>query len=229
MSRSLNDLSASVQWSSTITKISQWSSNESSTNAQRISHRNSFSVALERLLRDRASFFDRTMVAQPSLSCVKSIDPKLHSDIVPTQISNRMAGKHMLLLKEEPLTRLSNIEDIWWLWLSNIFHQFYRRAKSPRRRHTKKEENTCLCLPMSFPYHWLLDVMHMVIVTFFRGSPLLPYMLVFLISSKGSFRCTFPGSIYHSRWWTSCRPHIRIMGRANKYIKRRVEYFSLPK
>ena len=42
-------------------------------------------------------------------------------------------------------------------------------------------------------YHRLLDIKHMLIVTyFFRGNPLSPYSLLFPISSKGSFICVFP-------------------------------------
>ena len=43
-----------------------------------------------------------------------------------------------------------------------------------------------------FSYIWLLDIKYMVMVTYFpRGNSLSPYRLLFLISSKGSFRCTF--------------------------------------
>ena len=43
-----------------------------------------------------------------------------------------------------------------------------------------------------FSYHQLLDVKHMVIMTyFFRGDPLPPHRQLFPISSKGSFICTF--------------------------------------
>ena len=43
-----------------------------------------------------------------------------------------------------------------------------------------------------FSYHWLLDVKHMVIVTyFFRGNLLLSHRLLFLISSKQSLICIF--------------------------------------
>ena len=53
-----------------------------------------------------------------------------------------------------------------------------------------------------FSYHQLFDLKHMIIVTyFFRGNPLL-----FPISSKGSFICTFPQLGQHSLWWTSCGP-----------------------
>ena len=42
-------------------------------------------------------------------------------------------------------------------------------------------------------YHRLLDVIHMVALThFLEGNPLPPHRLLFLISSKGSFICTFP-------------------------------------
>ena len=42
-------------------------------------------------------------------------------------------------------------------------------------------------------YHRLLDVIHMVTLThFLEGNPLPPHRLLFLISSKGSFICTFP-------------------------------------
>ena len=42
-------------------------------------------------------------------------------------------------------------------------------------------------------YHRLLDVIHMVTLThFLEGNPLPPHRLLFSISSKGSFICTFP-------------------------------------
>ena len=42
-------------------------------------------------------------------------------------------------------------------------------------------------------YHRLLDVIHMVTLThFLEGNPLAPHRLLFSISSKGSFICTFP-------------------------------------
>ena len=42
-------------------------------------------------------------------------------------------------------------------------------------------------------YHRLLDVIHMVTLThFLDGNPLPPHRLLFSISSKGSFICTFP-------------------------------------
>ena len=42
-------------------------------------------------------------------------------------------------------------------------------------------------------YHRLLDVIHMVTLThFLEGNPLPPHKLLFSISSKGSFICTFP-------------------------------------
>ena len=41
--------------------------------------------------------------------------------------------------------------------------------------------------------HRLLDVIHMVTLThFLEGNPLPPHRLLFSISSKGSFICTFP-------------------------------------
>ena len=47
-------------------------------------------------------------------------------------------------------------------------------------------------------YQWLLDVNHMIIVTYsFRGSLLSPYRPLFSISSKGSFICTFPQTKQH--------------------------------
>ena len=51
---------------------------------------------------------------------------------------------------------------------------------------------------IDFNYHWLLDVKHMVTVTyFFRGKPLSPHMILFPISSKGSCICTFPETGQH--------------------------------
>ena len=42
-------------------------------------------------------------------------------------------------------------------------------------------------------YHRLLDVIHMVTLThLLEGNPLPPHKLLFSISSKGSFICTFP-------------------------------------
>ena len=42
-------------------------------------------------------------------------------------------------------------------------------------------------------YHRLLDVIHMVTLThLLEGNPLPPHRLLFSISSKGSFICTFP-------------------------------------
>ena len=47
-------------------------------------------------------------------------------------------------------------------------------------------------------YHQLLDIMHMAVVTyFFRGNLLSPNRLLFLITSKGSFICTFPQTRKH--------------------------------
>ena len=41
--------------------------------------------------------------------------------------------------------------------------------------------------------HRLLDVIHMVMLThFLEGNPLPPHRLLFSISNKGSFICTFP-------------------------------------
>ena len=59
-----------------------------------------------------------------------------------------------------------------------------------------------------FSYHLLLDVKQMVIVTyFFRGDPLLPHRLLFPISSKCSFICTFPQTGQHiplmDQLWTN--------------------------
>ena len=49
-----------------------------------------------------------------------------------------------------------------------------------------------------FSYHRLLDIKHMVIVTYFsRGNPLSPHSLLFPISSKGSFIYTFPWTGQH--------------------------------
>ena len=47
----------------------------------------------------------------------------------------------------------------------------------------------------------------MVIVTYlFRGNPLSPNRLLFSISSKGSFICTFRQTGPHILWWTSSGP-----------------------
>ena len=47
-------------------------------------------------------------------------------------------------------------------------------------------------------YHRLLDIRHMVIVTyFFRGNLLSLHRLLFQISSKGPFICTFPQTGEH--------------------------------
>ena len=47
-------------------------------------------------------------------------------------------------------------------------------------------------------FHIILDVQHMVIVAyFFRGNVLLPHRLLFPISSKRSFICTFPKTGQH--------------------------------
>ena len=44
-----------------------------------------------------------------------------------------------------------------------------------------------------FSYHLLLDIKHMIIVTYlFTGNPLSPHRLLFPKNSKGSFTCTFP-------------------------------------
>ena len=49
-----------------------------------------------------------------------------------------------------------------------------------------------------FSYHRLLDIKHMVIVKyFFKENLLLPHRLLFPISSKGSFTCTFPQTGQH--------------------------------
>ena len=55
----------------------------------------------------------------------------------------------------------------------------------------------CLTTPLEhidfLSYHRLLDVIHMVTLThFLEGNPLPPNRLLFSISSKGSFICTFP-------------------------------------
>ena len=47
-------------------------------------------------------------------------------------------------------------------------------------------------------YHRLLDIKHMVMLTyFFRGNLLSPHRLLSLISSKGSFMCTFQQTGHH--------------------------------
>ena len=55
----------------------------------------------------------------------------------------------------------------------------------------------CLTPPLEhidFSYHRLLDVKHMVLLTyFFRGNQLSPQRLLVPISSKGSFIMHFPG------------------------------------
>ena len=56
-----------------------------------------------------------------------------------------------------------------------------------------------------FSYHLLLDITCMVTLTyFFRGNPLTPHRLLFPISSKVSFICTFP--TYRSLWCISYGP-----------------------
>ena len=57
-----------------------------------------------------------------------------------------------------------------------------------------KESLFCLTLEhIDFHIIDLLDVKHMVILThFFRGNPLSPHRLLFPISIKRSFICTFP-------------------------------------
>ena len=65
--------------------------------------------------------------------------------------------------------------------------------------------------PHWFSYHWLLDIKHMVIMTyFFRGNPLLAHRLLFPKTSKGSFRCTLsqtgehiPQPLVDQLWTTS--------------------------
>ena len=48
-------------------------------------------------------------------------------------------------------------------------------------------------------YHRLLDVIHMVTLShFLEGNPLPPHRLLFSISSKGSFICTFPDRTVHT-------------------------------
>ena len=82
----------------------------------------------------------------------------------------------------------------------------------------------CVCLMKErkkprahwFSYHWLLDVKHMVILTYlFQGNLMLPQRLLIPISKKGSFYMHLPhqqDSTYHSFRWTSCG---RLVGMEN--------------
>ena len=58
-----------------------------------------------------------------------------------------------------------------------------------------------------FSYHWLLDIKHMVIVTYiFRGNLPLVHRLLFPISSNRSFICS---------WWASCGPLVGVENSPN--------------
>ena len=63
------------------------------------------------------------------------------------------------------------------------------------RVNQRKESLFHLTIPLEhidFSYHRLLDIKHIIIVTYFlRENPLSSHSLLFLISSKGSFICTF--------------------------------------
>ena len=58
----------------------------------------------------------------------------------------------------------------------------------------------------------------MVIVTYsFGGNLPMPHRLLFPVSSRGSFICTFPqeNNTYRSLWWTSCGPLVEMENRPN--------------
>ena len=79
---------------------------------------------------------------------------------------------------------------------------FVRAVTHINVRFDKKERKFILLNDASgghwFLSHRLLDVKHMVIVTYlFRGNLLSPHRLLFLIGSKGSFICPLPQTGQH--------------------------------
>ena len=75
--------------------------------------------------------------------------------------------------------------------VNTIIYWKKRKGKFVLFKHTSREPY--------FSYHRLLDIKHMVIMTyFFKGNLLSPHRLLFPISSKGSFICTFPQTRQHT-------------------------------